>query len=194
MLEICNVIFFSFRSKEREIYYQNRNKILYNDYNESLMIKCYSCRQPNHYAIDCSHEKSKKTKTLLNYKNMKTNQRMHYSRKPHPPFFALQDMKEVYTISEEILRKNLADEREGVSEGEESRGDPGNSKVLSSGYFSSKGGYKKYRGFHSMNLESVGAQQKNTPSNVVAIDKLQLYSEFYKDYNIEEIVKFYKAK
>ena len=45
-----------------------------------------------------------------------------------------------------------------------------------------------------MNLESVGAQQKNTPSNVVAIDKLQLYSEFYKDYNIEEIVKFYKAK
>ena len=84
---------------------------------------------------------------------MKTNQRTPFTRNSRLHFNAGQDIQQVTTIAEEIVRKKLADERENLSDVDEANA--GGSKLLSSGQISTKQIFRRPKpGNNSMNLES----------------------------------------
>jgi hypothetical protein len=136
---------------------------------------------------------------LIAFKNLKTNQRQSFDRVKRRYFNAAQDIHEVTTITEEIVRKLLIEEKENLSEDNEN--EMALSKQFSStGHVSAKNLLKRtYKGNGSLNLESsticlnldAALSKPINTGPTLTVDRLQLYMEFYKDYNIDEIAKLY---
>lgn len=136
---------------------------------------------------------------MLAFKNLKINQRQSFDRVKRRYFNAAQDIQEVSTISEEIVRKLLIEEKENLSDDDNDAG--GSRQFSSNGHISAKNLLKRtYKGNASLNLESSKPQYYSDAASpkpinngpALAVDRLQLYVEFYKEYNIDEIAKLYQ--
>lgn len=142
-------------SKEREIFYQKRNKLLYQEDSMEFGVVCYSCQKKGHYAIDCKDTHIKVQNTLMRYKLMKTNARKDFQRTERAGKFALSDNQEVQTICEEMIRRRYIEELDMY--GEEDYNNPnldisrGGNSMLNIN--PSKVVHKRFRGPTQLNVE-----------------------------------------
>ncbi len=101
------------------------------------------------------------SRNLLTYKNLKTNQRSPFARKHRFVFNALQDQPEVYTICDELLRRKLHEEKDNMSENDESADARASRQMSSNGGFGGSANIKepltpnkRFRGNFSLNQDS----------------------------------------
>lgn len=118
--------------------------------------------------MECNSSIIQQGDKLAKFKNKKNNSRQNYIRNKRLYFNAAQDYSQVQTISEELVRKRLVEDREDFEEHEE---DNNVSKQLSStGHISTKHLLKRtYKGNNSLNLESGGRLYLKKPISLKRI-------------------------